>query len=193
MLSSGTRRRCAPSGGSVTSPRTSSATTSARCRAWYAPSSGVVSEAAGVNDVALERYQDLEPAAIVDLVARNLWPSGLASGFGGGIALTDGTIHHQDIRRAVGLPSSMPAHRLVPVLNFALAHRPCRRSRTRRVAAHRYGRRLDERRWTRSDRGRRGCADGDRGSTAGARRTQRARAANAEGARRVVTSAAQPG
>jgi uncharacterized protein (TIGR03083 family) len=74
----------------------------------------------GVNDVALERYQGLEPAAIVELVSRNLRPSGLPSGFGGGIALTDGTIHHQDIRRALGLPRSIPAHRLVPVLDFAL-------------------------------------------------------------------------
>ncbi len=38
---------------------------------------------------------------MLDLVARNLRPRGLTSGFGGGIALTDGTIHHQDIRRAL--------------------------------------------------------------------------------------------
>jgi uncharacterized protein (TIGR03083 family) len=73
-----------------------------------------------VNAVALQRYDDLEPAAIIDLLARNLRPSGLPKGFGGGIALTDGTIHHQDIRRALNLPRSIPAHRLVPVLDFAL-------------------------------------------------------------------------
>ena len=60
------------------------------------------------------------PHAIIDLLARNLRPSGLPKGFGGGIALTDGTIHHQDIRRALGLPRTIPAHRLAPVLDFAL-------------------------------------------------------------------------
>ncbi len=74
----------------------------------------------GVNAVALRRYQDLEPEAVIDLVSRNLRPSGLPSGFGGGIALTDGTIHHQDIRRALDLPRAVPPHRLVPVLDFAL-------------------------------------------------------------------------
>ncbi len=74
----------------------------------------------GVNAVALQRYDDLEPPAIIDLLARNLRPSGLPKGFGGGIALTDGTIHHQDIRRAVSLPRTIPAHRLAPVLDFAL-------------------------------------------------------------------------
>lgn len=73
-----------------------------------------------VNAVALNRYRDLEPPSIVDLVARNLRPSGLPSGFGGGIALTDCTIHHQDIRRALGLPRTIPTHRLTPVIGFAL-------------------------------------------------------------------------
>lgn len=73
-----------------------------------------------VNAVVLERYQHLEPAGIVDLLARNLRPSGLPSGFGGGIALTDGTIHHQDIRRALDLPRTIPPRRLGAVLKFAL-------------------------------------------------------------------------
>lgn len=73
-----------------------------------------------VNDVALTRYRDLDTDRIVDLVARNLRPRGLPSGFKGGIALTDGTIHHQDIRRGLGLPRTIPEHRLVPVLTFSL-------------------------------------------------------------------------
>lgn len=73
-----------------------------------------------VNDAALRRYKSLEPNGIIDLVSRNLRPRGLTSGFGGGIALTDGTIHHQDIRRALGLPRTIPPTRLVPVLDFAL-------------------------------------------------------------------------
>jgi uncharacterized protein (TIGR03083 family) len=73
-----------------------------------------------VNEIALSRYKNLDPDGIIDLVARNQRPSGLPSGFKGGIALTDGTIHHQDIRRALGLPRTIPAHRLVPVLTFSL-------------------------------------------------------------------------
>jgi uncharacterized protein (TIGR03083 family) len=73
-----------------------------------------------VNDIALSRYRGLDPAGIIDLVARNQRPSGLPSGFKGGIALTDGTIHHQDIRRALGLPRAIPERRLVPVLSFSL-------------------------------------------------------------------------
>jgi uncharacterized protein (TIGR03083 family) len=73
-----------------------------------------------VNHVALRRYHDLGPNGVIDLLARNLRPRGLTSGFKGGIALTDGTIHHQDIRRALGLPRTIPTERLVPVLDFAL-------------------------------------------------------------------------
>lgn len=75
---------------------------------------------AGVNAVALRRYAGLGPEGVVDLLARNLRPRGLPSRLGGGIALTDGTIHHQDIRRALGLPRTIPAARLVQVLDFAL-------------------------------------------------------------------------
>ena len=73
-----------------------------------------------VNAVALERYDDVKPPEIIQQLARNLRPSGLPKGFGGGIALTDGTIHHQDIRRALNLPRTIPAHRIAPVLEFAL-------------------------------------------------------------------------
>ena len=75
---------------------------------------------AKVNAVALRRYHRLGPDGIIDLLARNLRPRGLPAGFGGGIALTDGTIHHQDIRRALDLSRTIPADRLVSVLDFAL-------------------------------------------------------------------------
>jgi uncharacterized protein (TIGR03083 family) len=75
---------------------------------------------AKVNEVALSKFKGLDPDGIIDLVARNQRPSGLPSWFKGGIALTDGTIHHQDIRRALGLPRTIPKHRLVPVLEFSL-------------------------------------------------------------------------
>jgi uncharacterized protein (TIGR03083 family) len=73
-----------------------------------------------VNDVALARYKNLDTDGIIHLVARNQRPSGLPAGFKGGIALTDGTIHHQDIRRALGLPRTIPEHRLASALTFSL-------------------------------------------------------------------------
>ena len=76
--------------------------------------------ASKVNELALHRYRGLDPDDIIDLVARNQRPRGLSAAFKGGIALTDGTIHHQDIRRALGLPRHIPDSRLVPVLAFAL-------------------------------------------------------------------------
>lgn len=68
----------------------------------------------------LTRYRNLDTDGILDLVARNQRPSGLPSGFKGGIALTDGTIHHQNIRRALGLPRTIPEHRLGAALTFSL-------------------------------------------------------------------------
>ena len=53
------------------------------------------------------------------LVRSHLRPRGLTAGFGGRIALTDGTIHHQDIRRPLGLPRDVPADRLRCALDFA--------------------------------------------------------------------------
>jgi uncharacterized protein (TIGR03083 family) len=76
-----------------------------------------------VNRVALTRYRALTTDDIIDVVERHQRPRGLTSGFKGGIALTDGTIHHQDIRRPLGLSRTIPEHRLVPVLDFSL-HAP---------------------------------------------------------------------
>jgi hypothetical protein len=36
------------------------------------------------------------------------------------IALVDGMIYQQDIRRALGFPGTIPAHRLGAVLDYAL-------------------------------------------------------------------------
>ena len=40
------------------------------------------------------------------------------------IALTVALIHHQDLRRALGLPRVVPTQRLVPVLGLAFRARP---------------------------------------------------------------------
>ena len=46
-------------------------------------------------------------------------PRGLPAAFKGGIALTDGMIHQQDIRRPLGLPRAIPPDRLRATLDFA--------------------------------------------------------------------------
>jgi uncharacterized protein (TIGR03083 family) len=46
-------------------------------------------------------------------------PHGLTGGFGGRIALTDGMIHQQDIRRSVGIPRTIDQERLRTALDFA--------------------------------------------------------------------------
>jgi len=55
---------------------------------------------------------------VLAVVRAHLDRNGLTAGFGGRIALTDGTIHHQDIRRPLGLPREIPADRLLCVLDF---------------------------------------------------------------------------
>jgi len=75
---------------------------------------------ARVKEVALDRYRDLEPDEIIDLAARTQRPQGVVAGRRGGIALTDGLIHQQDIRRALGMPRRIPERRLAPVLDFSL-------------------------------------------------------------------------
>lgn len=72
-----------------------------------------------VNRVALRRYADLDSNGVIDLVARCQEPRGLTAGFGGGIALCDGTIHHQDIRRALNLHRTIDQKQLRSVLSFA--------------------------------------------------------------------------
>ena len=49
----------------------------------------------------------------------HLTPRGLTAGFGGRIALVDGHIHHQDIRRALARPRTILAERLTVALDFA--------------------------------------------------------------------------
>lgn len=73
-----------------------------------------------VNEVALHRYAGVDPDGVTDLLGRCVRPRGLTAGFGGGIALADGTIHHQDIRRALGLSRTIPEDQLRAVLVFAL-------------------------------------------------------------------------
>jgi uncharacterized protein (TIGR03083 family) len=91
-----------------------------------------------INAVGVARLRDAPPDALLEAVERNLQPSGLTTAFGGRIALTDALIHHQDIRRSLGLPRFVPPERLHVALGFALFAPPIRgawRVRGTRVAA----------------------------------------------------------
>jgi uncharacterized protein (TIGR03083 family) len=70
------------------------------------------------NQVGVDDFAPLSPDQLLDFLNRHLEPSGLTAGFGGMIGLVDGTIHHQDIRRALDLPRVVPADRLTRVLQL---------------------------------------------------------------------------
>lgn len=52
------------------------------------------------------------PDQLLETLRAHLRPRGLTTAFGGAIGLTDALIHHQDIRRPLGLPRTIPAERL---------------------------------------------------------------------------------
>ncbi|MBW0088972.1 maleylpyruvate isomerase family mycothiol-dependent enzyme [Pseudonocardia sp. KRD-184] len=72
-----------------------------------------------VNGAGVAAYAGHSPADLLALVRDHQQPRGLTAGFGGRIALTDGVIHHQDVRRPLGLPREIPADRLRVALDFA--------------------------------------------------------------------------
>lgn len=59
------------------------------------------------------------PAQLLAMVRAAEVPGALTSGFGGRIALLDGIIHQQDIRRPLGIPREIPGERLAVALDFA--------------------------------------------------------------------------
>lgn len=68
------------------------------------------------NDIGVAHFAHKTPDELLDFLNRHLHPQGLTAGFGGMIALVDGTIHHQDIRRAVSKPRTIPPDRLSRIL-----------------------------------------------------------------------------
>ncbi|OBH24826.1 DinB family protein [Mycobacterium sp. E342] len=68
------------------------------------------------NQVGVDEFSHLSAPQLLDFLRAHLQPRGLTAGFGGMIALVDGTIHHQDIRRALVRPRTVPADRLERVL-----------------------------------------------------------------------------
>lgn len=74
----------------------------------------------GVNAVGVGAAADRTPGELLAMLRERLQPKGLTAGFGGLIALTDAVIHHQDIRRPLGVAREIPAERLLPALRGAL-------------------------------------------------------------------------
>jgi len=68
------------------------------------------------NEVGVKEFAAMSPDDLMDLLHRHLRPQGLTAGFGGMIALVDGTVHHQDIRRALDHPRAVPIERLERIL-----------------------------------------------------------------------------
>ena len=73
----------------------------------------------GANAVGVADYADKSPEELTALVRQYAVPQGLTSGFGGRIALTDGMIHQQDIRRPLGISRTIPPDRLRTALDFS--------------------------------------------------------------------------
>ncbi|MGV0808756.1 maleylpyruvate isomerase family mycothiol-dependent enzyme [Mycolicibacterium setense] len=68
------------------------------------------------NEVGVAEYSTMSTTGLLEFLNRHLRPQGLTAGFGGMIGLVDGTVHHQDIRRALGRPRNVPAQRLQRIL-----------------------------------------------------------------------------
>ena len=72
-----------------------------------------------INAIGVADYGDRTPEQIVAMIRGNTEPHGLTAGFDGRIALTDGMVHQQDIRRSLGLPRTIDPERLRTALDFA--------------------------------------------------------------------------
>lgn len=77
-----------------------------------------------MNARRLEEFGARAPGELVAYVRAHARPSGPTAIADARIGLTDGLIHHQDIRRALGRPREVPSERLAPVLDFALMAPP---------------------------------------------------------------------
>jgi uncharacterized protein (TIGR03083 family) len=95
-----------------------------------------------VNAIGVAEYAGRSPRQLSELMRTCIPPRGLTSAFGGMIALVDGMIHQQDIRRPLGIGRVIPPQRLQRVLDIALrspATRGARKARGVRMVATELG------------------------------------------------------
>lgn len=76
------------------------------------------------NAIGVAEYNTRTPEQLLALLNSHLDPHGLTATFGGMVALVDGLIHHQDIRRSLGRPRDIPPERLRRALALALLAPP---------------------------------------------------------------------
>jgi uncharacterized protein (TIGR03083 family) len=76
-----------------------------------------------VNEIGMREYAR-SPQELIDLLRAHQRPRGLTATRGGMIALVDGVIHQQDIRRPVHMPREIPHDRLRTALRLALTAPP---------------------------------------------------------------------
>jgi uncharacterized protein (TIGR03083 family) len=91
-----------------------------------------------INAIGVAEYAGRSPRRLAELMRTCIPPRGLTSAFGGMIALVDGMIHQQDIRRPLGVGRVIPPERLQRVLDIALsspATRGARKARGVRLIA----------------------------------------------------------
>lgn len=71
------------------------------------------------NAVGVVEHASKSPDQLLARARDHIQPAGLTAMMGGKIALTDGMIHQQDIRRPFGRPREIPPDRLVAALDTA--------------------------------------------------------------------------
>ncbi len=72
-----------------------------------------------LNEVALADYAARDPQELVEFLRKHLTPRGGTARFGGRVGLVDALIHHQDMRRPLGMRRQIPAE-LGPYTDFEL-------------------------------------------------------------------------
>ena len=77
-----------------------------------------------INDLGVDEARARSTGELLDRLRAHVRPTGPVAVRGGMIALVDGLIHHQDIRRPLGHPRDIPPERLRAVLDLALKAPP---------------------------------------------------------------------
>ena len=91
-----------------------------------------------INAIGVAEYAGRSPRQLRELMRTSIPPRGLTSAFDGMIALVDGMVHQQDIRRPLGMGRVIPPQRLQRALDLALrspAIRGARKTRGVRLIA----------------------------------------------------------
>ena len=80
----------------------------------------------GANASGVAEFAEREPEELVELLKNVRGSRGLPAWLAGRVVLTDTLVHHQDIRRPLGLRREIPSDRLRAALRFATFAPPLR-------------------------------------------------------------------